>query len=133
MPTKRFGITLLLCSLLVAPAAYAHRDADNDGDGRNSDRHHHHHHGDSYEIQRKRAKLQRDYQERKQALWAYNEARRRGDWATVRFEQARLERLDRQIRHDQHELERAYEKSRRDRHEHHGDRRDRYGYDYNRY
>ena len=129
------GATALLCALLVAPAAYAHRDTDDDWDHRPSHRHHHDHRSDAYhDIQRKRAKLDRAYEERRQALWIHDKARRMGDWATVRFERARLDRLDRKIAHGQRELRHAYQKLkwRRDRHDR-DDGRDRYGYQYDRF
>lgn len=124
-----FGTTTLLCSLLAAPVAFADRDDDWDT-GQNDWRHHEHRH-DFNRIQHLRAQLERDMAERRRVEWAYNQARRAGDWPTMRYEQARLDRLDREIQHDQHELHRASQQARWDRY-HHDAWRGEYGYEYNR-
>lgn len=123
-----FGTTTLLCSLLAAPAAFA--DRYDDRDGRQSEWRHHERHHDFKKIKYLREQLERSKAERRKAEWAYNQARRVGDWPTVRFQQARLDRLDRKIRHDQKELNRAYERARWDRR--HDDWRDEYSYKYDR-
>lgn len=125
----------MLCFLLAAPAAYAHRDTDDDWGSRSSYRHHYEHRHDAYEIQRKHAKLEHAYEERQRALRTYNHARRVGDWDTMRFEHARLEWLDRKIEHDQRELHHAYKKLKlqRDHYERPNEWRERYGFEYDRF
>lgn len=123
------GTLTLLCSLLATPVAYANRYHDD----RDDNHHRHEYRYDYHKIQHLRAKIQRNQEERERVLRLYNHARRAGDWATVRFERARLDRLDREIQRDQHTLQRAYEKARWDRRERREEWRDRYGYRQDRY
>lgn len=126
--TLMFCASTLLCSLLAAPVVFAHRY--DDGNFYQSGGRHHGHHHDYKKIKYLRAQLERNQAERRRVEWAYNQARRVRDWPTVRYEQARLDRLDREIRHDQYELHRAYEQARWDRHD--DAWRGEYGYEYNR-
>jgi len=126
-----FGATTLLCSLLAAPAAFAHR-YDGGNFYQSGGRHHGYHH-DHKKIKYLRAQLERNKAERRKAEWAYSQARRVGDWPSVRFQQARLDRLDREIRQDEYELRRAYERTRRDYRDHRNAWRDEYSYHYGRY
>ncbi|MDS4021458.1 MAG: hypothetical protein RKR03_13245 [Candidatus Competibacter sp.] len=127
MRTALIGTLILLSSWLAVPAAHSHGDWDN----RDNDPGYQEYRHDLHEIQRTRVKLQRDREERQQALRVYNEARRVGDWATMRYEQDRLDRLDRRIERREYELRRAMEQARQERYERHDEWRASYGY--NRY
>ncbi|MBL8250675.1 MAG: hypothetical protein JNK31_03285 [Candidatus Competibacter sp.] len=118
MKKSLLGAAILLSGLLSAPAVMAYGGADDYREVRYGDwsRAHSRHHFER--IRYLRAKLERGRDERRRAEWAYNEARRRGDWPTVRFQQARLNRLDREIDRDRYELHRAYEQARRNRYRH---------------
>lgn len=129
--TLMFCASTLLFSLLAAPAAFAHRY--NDGNFYQSGGRHHGHHHDYKKTKYLRAQLERKKAERRKAKWAYSQARRVGDWPSVRFQQARLDRLDREIRQDEHELRRAYERLRWDHRYRRDTWRDEYSYHYGRY
>ena len=130
MRTALLSTLILLSSWLAAPAAHADRDWDNRDDYRD---YHEQRYDGFHEIQRIRAKLHRDQEARQRALSAYHHARRAGDWATMRYEQDRMDRLDRRIERREHELRRAMEHARRDRPGRHDEWRARSDYDYNRY
>ncbi|MBK8181504.1 MAG: hypothetical protein IPK63_00775 [Candidatus Competibacteraceae bacterium] len=106
------GTIALLGSLLAAPAAMAYQHIETTGPARISHWEHHSHRHSSNKIHYLRAKLDNQQAERRRVDWAYNQARRMGDWPTARFEKNRLSRLDREIRNTKRELSRAYEQSR---------------------
>lgn len=116
MKKSLLGAAILLSGLLATPAVMAYggvTDAYREvryGDWSGSGSRYH-----FEKIRHLRAKLDRGRDERRRVEWAYNEARRRGDWPTVRFQEARLNRLDRQIERYRYELRRAYDQARRDR------------------
>jgi hypothetical protein len=129
MRTALVSTLILLSSWLAAPAAHADRDWDNRDGYRDYPEYRH----DGFrEVQRIRAKLHRDREERQRVLWAYNEARRAGDWTAMRYERARLERLNRRIERREYELRRAIEQTRWERYERRNERRANYDDD-NRY
>lgn len=124
--------TTLFCSLLAAPAVFAH-DYDDGNFYQSGGRQYGHRHHDHKKIKYLRAQLERSKAERRKAEWAYSQARRVGDWPTMRFQQARLDRLDREIRKDEYELRRAYERLRWDHRYRRDAWRDEYSYHYGRY
>ena len=126
--TSLLSAAALLSTLLAAPAfAYGSAGA---GWETRSDRQWSRSHDHFERIQYLRAKLHQEMAERRRVEWAHDQARLRRDWPAVRFERARLDRLDRQIEQYRYELHRAYEHARRDRYDRDAWRDD-YGYRYN--
>ena len=118
MKKSLLGAAILLGGLLSAPAAMAYGYGDDYREARYSERgltgsRHH-----FEKIRHLRAKLDRSQDERRRVERAYRQARSQGDWPTVRFQEARLNRLDREIQRYRYELRRAYEQARRDRYRH---------------
>ncbi|MFO1371506.1 MAG: hypothetical protein U1F42_03620 [Candidatus Competibacteraceae bacterium] len=106
------GITL--CSLLLAPVAYADRyDRDdwNTGDGPRGEHHHHHR---WHEIERLRADLNREYARLRRAQQEYEEARRVGDWGMARHQRAEIDRIREHIRYEEYRLKQYYADRRHD-------------------
>ncbi|HAO33265.1 MAG TPA: hypothetical protein PLP22_02140 [Candidatus Competibacter sp.] len=118
MKKSLLGAAILLGGLLSAPAVMAYGGAHEYWETRYSDRKWNGSRHHSERIHHLRAKLDRSQDERRRVEWAYNQARSRGDWPTVRFQEARLNRLDREIHRYRYELRRAYEQARRDRYRH---------------
>lgn len=128
------GAATLLSVLTATPPAFAYyysdnyRASDNYRETRNDWRWSETR-SPSERIRHLRAKLDRDLSERRKAEWAYNQARARRDWPTIRFQQARLDRLNREIQRNRYALNRAYEQARRDRYRYEV-QRDSYNYRY---